>query len=131
MSQNDIIAEYERQVQINSAAYQQCLAEYTAAQASGDRDSQDNALQNMAGLRATRVQIDQMAREALNVTANTAPGNQYGLSKDEQDVAEKSFSGANFGWSKERMHQEYARQKAKLHSMRASGEYRQTTDATG
>jgi hypothetical protein len=130
MSQ-DIVAEYERQVQINTAAYQQCMADYQRAIYDGDRESQDNAIQNMAGLRATRVQIDNMAREALNVTANAAPGNRYGLSKDEQDVAEKSFSGSQFGMDKDAMHREYARQKQKLHHMRASGEYRQTTEQTG
>jgi hypothetical protein len=130
MSQ-DVIAEYERQVQINTAAYQQCMADYQRAIYDGDRESQDNAIQNMAGLRATRVQIDNMAREAMNVSANTAPGNQYGLSQDEQDVAEKSFSGSQFGMNKDAMHREYARQKAKLHSMRASGQYRHTTEQTG
>jgi hypothetical protein len=130
MSQNDVISEYERQIQINNAAYQQCLAEYTAAQASGDRDSQDTAIQNMAALRATRIQIDTMAREALSYSPQAAY-DQYGLTQTEREIAEKSFSGADFGMNKESMHREYARQKAKLHRMRASGEYRYTTDQTG
>jgi hypothetical protein len=130
MSQNDVIAEYERQCQINGAAYQQCLADYQAAVATGDRDSQDNALQNMAGLRATRVQIDAMAREAMNYSPQ-ATYDQNGLTAEEREIAEKSFSGRDFGMDKAAMHREYARQKAKLHSMRASGQYRYTTEQTG
>src|SRR5215813_10441294 len=102
MSQNDVIAEYERQCQINGAAYQQCLADYQAAVASGDRDGMDNSLQNMAGLRATRVQIDAMAREALNYSPQAAY-DQNGLTAEERDVAEKSFSGSQFGMNKEAM----------------------------
>jgi hypothetical protein len=63
--------------------------------------------------------------------AQPALTNRYGLSPEEAEIAEKSFSGANFGMTKDAMHQVYAEKKAKLHHMRATGEYRRTTDATG
>jgi hypothetical protein len=109
------------------------MADYQAAQANGDQYAEDEAIQTMAALRSHRVQIDAMAAEAMNPQsyAPQPARDQNGLTQEEREIAEKSFSGANFGMSKEQMHREYAVQKRKLHSMRASGEYRFTTDATG
>jgi hypothetical protein len=129
---DSIREKHARQVAINDAAYSQTMADYHQAIANGDQDGEDSAIQNMAGLRMARRELDAMAAEAMN-PQNYAPvaRDQYGLTAEERDIAEHSFSGSQFGMNKDAMHREYARQKAKLHHMRATGQYRHTTDQTG
>jgi hypothetical protein len=130
---NDIAEKHRRAIAINDAATAQVMAEYQAAQANYDQEAEDVAIQTLANLRSQRVQINSMAAEAMNPQAYAAQParDQNGLTQEERDIAERSFSGSQFGLSKEQMHREYAMQKAKLHHMRRTGQYRYTTDATG
>jgi hypothetical protein len=129
---DDIREKHARQVAINNAAVSQTMAEIYQAQANGDQETEDSAITTLAALRTQRREIDAMAAEAMNPQNYAQPArDQYGLTQEERDIAERSFCGANFGMSKEHMHREYARQKAKLHHMRATGQYRYTTDQTG
>jgi hypothetical protein len=78
---NDSIREkHQRALSINDAATAQAMANYQQAQAAGDQDAEDTAIQDLAGLRATRVQINQMAQEAM-----TPPAPAYGSNTPGQD----------------------------------------------
>jgi hypothetical protein len=140
MSQ-DVVAEYERQCQINASAYQQTLAEYQAAMASGDRDTQDSALQTMAALRATKREIDSMAREALNAPTANFPGAEnmskrdvdlcrhYRLSPSDLETA-KSWTSDPRVSDVERV-ETYLRNQQRYRAERASGRYVDEGDLQG
>jgi hypothetical protein len=130
---NDYVREqYARQIAINNAAMSQTQAEYHQAVANGDQEAEDAAITTMAVLRGQRRDVDVMAAEALNPQNHAAAArDQFGLTQEERDIAERSFSGSQFGMNKEAMHREYAMQKHKLHHMRRTGQYHYTTEQTG
>jgi hypothetical protein len=138
MSQ-DVIAEYERQVAINGSAYQQSLAEYQAAVATGDRDAMDSSLQTMAALRATKREIDAMAREALNPPTLSGQENMskrdvdlcrhYRLSPSDLETA-KSWTSDPRVSDVERV-ETYLRNQQRYRAERASGRYVDEGDLQG
>jgi hypothetical protein len=138
MSQ-DVIAEYERQCQINHAAYSQSLVEYQAAVANGDRDGMDSSLQTMAALRATKREIDAMAREALNPPSLSGQENMskrdvdlcrhYRLSPDDLATA-KSWTNDPKVSDVERV-ETYLRNQQRYRAERASGRYVDEGDLNG
>jgi hypothetical protein len=138
---NDSIREkHNRAVSINNAAYQQCLADYQAAQATGDQDAEDTAIQNMAALRSQRQQIDAMANEAMAPAARF-PGQEnmskrdvdlcrhYGLSPDDLATA-KSWTNDPRVSDVERV-ETYLRNQQRYRAERASGRYVDEGDLNG
>jgi hypothetical protein len=135
----DVIAEYERQVAINGSAYQQSLAEYQAAVATGDRDAMDSSLQTMAALRATKREIDAMAREALNPPTLSGQENMskrdvdlcrhYRLSPSDLETA-KSWTSDPRVSDVERV-ETYLRNQQRYRAERASGRYVDEGDLQG
>ena len=116
----NVMAGYEAALLEQHNAYQQ-------ARIMDDSSAQVEAAMNMADIRARRAEFNNMAREAMTPRSASAPVNKYGLTQQEVETAHASHS---YG-TKEEREQSYAMQKDKLRRMRASGEYRQTTDQTG
>lgn len=114
-------------------------AEYQQAQINDEVGEAAAASMKIAAIEAEMSQYHNMAsRHAQSVRAQQTAQqrSRYGLSPDEQEIARKSFStGVPRDLTPEQredfMERSYAEKKHKLHSMRASGEYRRTTEQTG
>jgi len=133
---NDVNRVYQRSVQGIDAAYAQEYAAYQQAQAVGDTDGAALAAQQMAGLRATRKELDSMVNDATasqRAPLSDASGEElskrdqdlcrhYGLSPDRLKVA-KGWTGDERIPDTERV-ETYLRNKARYENDRASGRYR-------
>lgn len=119
---NTAMAGYQSALIQEQAAFQQ-------AQISGDLDEQVRASQSMASLRSQAKEYQALASEHARSIQAAQPMNRFGLSPEEIEIAHKSFSTT--GATKEEKERLYAENRAKLHRMRSTGEYRMTTDATG
>ena len=92
---------------------------YQHAEISGDVDGMAAAAQQMAGLRASARELDQMAQERY--AAQPRDVNRFGLSKDEIEVAN---SHPDSSMTPDQKQELYARNREKYRHMRATGEYR-------
>lgn len=112
------------------AAYIEEEANYRKAQLTGDFAEQTRAFQQMGEYRAGMMGCHSIATDHVaSMQRQTAQPqqNKFGLSEREIEIAHNSYTGG----SPEEKEQSYSEQRAKLHRMRASGAYRQTTDQTG
>jgi hypothetical protein len=118
------------------AAYQQEGLRYSQAQESGDADTAQAALIQMAAHRSAIDGLDNILRDHQAAIASGPAPSKYGLTEAEREVAHNSFgrirvNGNYVDISNDEKEALYLKQKQKLHQMRATGEYRQTTEQTG
>lgn len=114
------------------AAYIEEEAAYRKAELTGDFSEQTRAFQAMGAHRAAMQGCYGIATEhvASMQRQPTAPSNKYGLSDEEVSIAHGLSKYAS-DLTDEKREQIYSENKSKLHRMRASGEYRRTTEQTG
>lgn len=126
---------YRRGMAAYQSAIDQAGLKYREAERIGDDDARLEAWQDMASLRVQMREAHEIAMQDMRSTQGVKQ-NPHGLTDLEVEVAKASIVDnsrhANLPKMTEREKIDlYAEKKAKLHAMRASGEYRQTTDATG
>jgi hypothetical protein len=114
---------YQIAIQEESVAYQR-------AQATGDLAEAVRASQSIAALRSQANEFHNMAQQQATAMAPARPVSKFGLSEAERELAHTSIVDRRDmrSLSDEEKEKVYAENKARLHRMRASGEYRQTTD---
>jgi hypothetical protein len=138
---DDIREKHQRAIQINDAATTQIMAEYQRAIYDGDQEAEDTALQNLAGLRATRREINAMAAEATGLQNTRLPGEEN-MSKRDVDLCRhyrltpdmlataKSWTNDPRVPDTERI-ETYLRNSNRYHHMRRTGQYVDEGDLQG
>jgi hypothetical protein len=126
----------EREVyDVAMAGYQAAIAEqsnaYQQAQLSGDFQESVRASQELASLRVAQREFHQMAVENAQ-SMRPMKQNPHNLTDLEVEIAKAAIPDRKDApMTVAEKIDSYATQKAKLHEMRRTGEYRQTTDRTG
>lgn len=105
-----------------SADQMRATAEFEAARLGEDPEAVMAASQRILELDAQRAALMQRAQQfmASQQNARSEPSNKWGLTDEEVEVAKASHSA---GTTEQRI-EEYARNKQRYQSMRASGQYR-------
>ena len=127
---------YNMTMQGYLAAIAQADANIQAARITGNDVAASEALMEKASMQVQMEKAHALSVQHAQSMQTTAQRNKFGLSPEEVDIAHRSFSGESLGhrdqgMTLEQKEESFARNKAKLHRMRANGEYRQTTEQTG
>jgi hypothetical protein len=113
-----ILAQYKQL----AADRAQAVADYELGRTTEDEYGTMYAADRILQVDQKRMALDRIAHNY--VAEQTQPqANQYGLSKDEQDIARGMF-GSDRGMTDEQRDRIYAENKAKLKHLRATGQYR-------
>jgi hypothetical protein len=130
---NDLADVYRVAMSGYQAAIIQEQGAFQQAQLSGDQNEMVRASQSLAALRSQANEYQAMAREQASSLNSVAPRNKFGLSEREVEVAHASVVDRKDmpSMTDEQKEESYFRAKQRLQRMRATGEYRQTTEQTG
>jgi hypothetical protein len=126
---------YKQAMQGYTAAIIEEQANFQRARVAGDVAAQVAASQGIASLRAQANEYQKLAVEHAQ-SMQQPQGNKWGLSEREVEIAKNSFGEIKRGGhmvdlSEDEKCELYARNRNKLHRMRADGTYRHTTEQTG
>ncbi len=116
------------------SALEQEALNYREAMRSGDTSEAVRAWQSMGQIKAAAKEAHEIAVQDVQ-SRQYVKQNPHGLTDSEMEIARAAIpNDSRFNLPKLSDEQKagiYKEQKDKLHRMRASGEYRQTTDQTG